>query len=350
MFTSMPATIQAAAVGLLGGVLLGLAARLGRFCTLGAIEDVLYQGSDLRLRMWALAIGVAMAGSFALMAAGVLVPSQIAYLSTGWNPAASITGGLVFGYGMALAGMCGYGALARLGGGDIRAFVIAVVMGLSAHITLSGPLARARLWLFPADAFDGPGGYAHALTAGEATSAAIPGMAIGLMIIAAALASRQLLSSTKSVAWAVAVGIAVLSGWAGMSHVSYESFGAVSVVTHTYAEPIGESLIYLMTASGTSLSFAVGSVIGVIAGAALGSFFSGQFRWEACDDPRELRRQIVGAMLMGVGAAVAGGCTVGQGISAMSVLAYGAPLTLAGIMIGAAFGLRQLIVGFASRH
>ena len=31
----------AALVGLFGGVLLGLAARLGRFCTLGAIEDYL---------------------------------------------------------------------------------------------------------------------------------------------------------------------------------------------------------------------------------------------------------------------------------------------------------------------
>ncbi len=46
-----------ALVGLVGGVMLGLAARLGRFCTLGAIEDLLYGGSDQRLRMWALAIG-----------------------------------------------------------------------------------------------------------------------------------------------------------------------------------------------------------------------------------------------------------------------------------------------------
>ena len=42
----------AALIGLGGGVLLGLAARLGRFCTLGAIEDMLYQGSDTRMRMF----------------------------------------------------------------------------------------------------------------------------------------------------------------------------------------------------------------------------------------------------------------------------------------------------------
>ena len=38
----------------------GLAARMGRFCTLGAIEDYLYANSQTRLRMWGLSIGVAM--------------------------------------------------------------------------------------------------------------------------------------------------------------------------------------------------------------------------------------------------------------------------------------------------
>ena len=35
----------AALVGLIGGIVLGLAARVGRFCTLGAIEDYLYGGN-----------------------------------------------------------------------------------------------------------------------------------------------------------------------------------------------------------------------------------------------------------------------------------------------------------------
>jgi hypothetical protein len=47
-----------------GGILLGLAARLGRFCTLGAIEDYLYGDNDTRLRMWGVAIGVSIFGSF----------------------------------------------------------------------------------------------------------------------------------------------------------------------------------------------------------------------------------------------------------------------------------------------
>ena len=85
---------------------------------------------------------------------------------------------------------------------------------------------------------------------------------------------------------------------------------------------------------------------GVIAGAFAGSLIKGHFRWEACEDPRELRRQITGAILMGVGAVVALGCTVGQGLSAFSVLAYSAPVTMAAVFVGTAIGLKQLITGF----
>ncbi|MCG6904765.1 MAG: YeeE/YedE family protein, partial [Rhodobacter sp.] len=150
MLTGLDDGTLSALIGLIGGVLLGLAARLGRFCTLGAIEDLLYQGSDVRMRMWGVAIATATAGSFALIGLGLLPAEKTLYLGLAWNPLASILGGLMFGYGMALAGNCGFGALARLGGGDLRSFVIVVVMGLAAYVTLSGPLAGLRVWAFPA--------------------------------------------------------------------------------------------------------------------------------------------------------------------------------------------------------
>ena len=110
--------------------------------------------------------------------------------------------------------------------------------------------------------------------------------------------------------------------------------------------PLGEAILWWMTGSVRPVSFAVGSVAGVWIGAFAGSLIKGHFRWEACEDPRELRRQIIGAVLMGVGAVVALGCTIGQGLSAFSVLAWSAPVTFAAIFAGAAFGLRQLIEGF----
>lgn len=338
----------AAVIGLFGGVLLGLAARLGRFCTLGAIEDFLYGENDLRLRMWGLAIGSAVIGSFGLMAIGLFDPGASFYLSQRWSPAASIAGGLLFGYGMALAGNCGYGALARLGGGDLRSFVIVLVMGISAYITISGPLAWLRVALFPTlPAGQVPSGIAHQL--GHATGLPVPvtGLLIGSLIVVLTLTGASLRKNLKAAFWAVMVGVAVTSAWAGMQYVSDNGFADLPIVSHTFSAPIGDFILYAMTASGRTLSFGVGSVAGVLVGAFIGSLFKGHFRWEACEDPRELRRQILGAAMMGVGSVIAVGCSIGQGLSAFSLLAFSAPVTFAAIFAGAAFGLRQLIVGFA---
>lgn len=341
-----PATL--ALIGLAGGVVLGLAARLGRFCALGAVEDALYAADGTRLRMWGVAAGVAVLGTFALIAVGALDPIAAPYLVTGWVPQASILGGLAFGYGMALAGTCGYGALARLGGGDLRAFVIVLVMGVAAYAVLSGPLAPLRVAPFPADRAVVLQGIPWRLERLAGVPSVTTGLALGGALLGASLWSPRLLARPGGIAWAAAAGLAIVSGWAGTQWVAQAGFAAMPVISHTYAAPLGETLLWTMTASGSSLSFGIGSVAGVILGAVLGSLRLGHFRWEACEDPRELRRQIAGAALMGAGAVVAMGCTVGQGLSALSVLSYSAPVTILSIGAGAALGLRHLIAGFTA--
>lgn len=337
----------AALVGLLGGLALGLAARIGRFCTLGAIEDYLYGQDDRRLRMWAIAVGIAVIGTHLAIAFGALDAADTAYLDRVWNPWATVVGGLLFGYGMALSGNCGYGALARLGGGDIRSFVIVIVMGLSAYFVMSGPLAHARVWLFPVETgATGSQGFSQLLS-GVGVPPLVTGLVAGGALVAFALAKRGMLSDAPALFWSAVVGIAVVSGWWGTYWIASAGFGNEPVETHSFVAPLGDTIFYAMTASGNALSFSVGSVIGVVVGAALGSYSKGHFRWEACEDPRELRRQIFGAALMGPGAILAVGCSVGQGISAFSVLAFSAPVAFAAIFVGAAFGLRQLIAGLA---
>ena len=336
--------VLVAIVGLVGGLALGLAARLGRFCTLGAIEDYFYGGTDTRLRMWMVAIGIAVTGSFVAVGAGYLTLADTIYLS-GWNPFAAVVGGALFGYGMAMSGNCGYGALARLGGGDLRSFVIVLVMGLAAYATMSGPLAALRMFVFP-PLLDGYGGLAGVMGAASGLSPVVIGIVIGLCLIVMAVSKTDTQSRKTALIWGAVVGGAVVSGWIGSQWVATHGFDAVPVESHTFSAPIGEAMLYLMTSSGSTLSFGIGSVAGVLGGAFIGSLIKGHFRWEACEDPRELTRQIGGACLMGIGAVIAMGCSVGQGISAFSVLALSAPLTLGAIVLGAKFGLEHLIAGF----
>lgn len=145
----------AALAGLFAGGALGLSSSIGRFCTLGAIEDALYGNDYSRLRMWALALAVAIASMFTLEAFGQVDYSQTIYYSLKWNPIASIVGGLMFGWGMALAGNCGFGALSRMAGGDLRSFVVTVVMAISAYMAIGGPTAVLRNWLFPQYSYGG---------------------------------------------------------------------------------------------------------------------------------------------------------------------------------------------------
>ncbi len=343
-------TNAAALVGLVGGVMLGLAARLGRFCTLGAIEDLLYAGSSVRMRMWGIAIGTAIVGSFALIQLGLLNAGDTIYLRSAWVPWASVAGGLIFGYGMALAGNCGFGALARLGGGDLRSFVIVLVMGLAAYVAISGPLARARVTVFPERGLDAGATLPtlpHLIERLTGLPAAAIGILAGGLLIAAMLTSTQMRKARKEIFWAMIAGLAVVVGWAGTQWVLNTGFTPIPVESHTYSAPLGDTILYLMTASGNSLNFGVGSVTGVLAGAFIGSALKGHFRWEACEDPRELKRQIGGAVLMGFGGVIALGCSIGQGLTAFSLLYYGAPVTFLAIMAGAALGLRHLISGFA---
>ncbi len=338
----------AALIGLIGGLLLGLAARIGRFCTLGAIEDVLYAGSSLRLRMWGIAIGTAMTGTFALIWLGLFSLEEAVYLQFAWNPLASIIGGLMFGYGMALSGNCGYGALARLGGGDLRSFVIVLVMGLSAYVAISGPLAYLRITIFPVVQADPTAlpSLAHLVSGWSGIPAPVLGVITGLILFGAMFTNAEMRKAYKEVFWAIMAGLAVIIGWGGTYWIFANGFAPTPVESHTYSAPLGDTIFYLMTSSGSSLNFGVGSVAGVLLGAFIGTLVKGHFRWEACEDPRELRRQITGAVIMGLGAVIAFGCSIGQGLSAFSLLYYGAPVTFLGIVAGAAFGLRQLISGF----
>lgn len=337
----------AAAIGGAGGIGLGLAARLGRFCSLGAIEDAIYQESNNRARQWGVAIGVAIVGTFTLVGLGLFDPSKTSYLTMHWSPVASILGGLMFGYGMALAGNCGFGALARLGGGDLRSLVIVIIMGLASYVTLNGPLAALRVIVFPPRPSESPASVAYWLNA-HGLPIAPSGVIIGIIILGLALSSKSFRKDRKTIAWGALVGALIVSGWAGTSWLSQATFEAKPVVTHTFSAPIGDTIFYLMMSSATSLNFGIGSVVGVLIGAAIGAVIKGHFKWESCDDPRELKRQIGGACLMGIGAVLAFGCTVGQGISAFSILAFSAPLTMSAIIAGAALGLHQLIYGFST--
>lgn len=338
--------VLAAFAGLIAGIVLGLAARLGDFCTLGALESALYGEDQRRLRLWGIVLGVAIFGTYLGGSLGFIDIGGSYYHQIAWDPLASVFGGLLFGYGMAMAGNCGFGALVRFGGGDLRSLVVVVVMGVFAFVALSGPLAPLRIALFAQDDSVGPQGMAYGLQALTGLSPLITAAAIALGLLVWALSHEGLRKSPRQLAWGIAAGLAVIWSFAATSWLAHASFGEVQVEGLSFTAPLGRTLIWLMTSTAGGISFSVGAVCGVLVGALAGSLWRGMFRWEACEDPRELGRQVSGAAMMGVGGVIALGCSVGQGVSAFATLAWSGPVTLAAIALGAVFGLRRLIGGF----
>ncbi len=337
----------AALAGLVAGGALGLSSSIGRFCTLGAIEDALYGDDYSRLRMWALALAVGIASMFTLEALGFVDYSQTIYYALKWNPIASIVGGLMFGWGMALAGNCGFGALSRMAGGDLRSFVVAVVMAISAYMAIGGPTAVLRDWLFPQELYSGEAqGIAHMVGRWFDVGPMVPALIFAAAFAAWAFSGKKFRTSPTHIIWSIVVGFAVVFGFWATSLIATNGFDEITVESVSYSAPMGEALIYLMTWSGATMNFGIGSVTGVLVGSMIGTKIKGRFRWESCDDPRELGRSVFGAFIMGTGGVVALGCSIGQGLTGFSVLAYSAPVVLISIFIGASLGLRYLIHGF----
>ena len=332
--------------GFFGGALLGLASQAGRFCTHGAIEDVVLGGDSRRLRMAFLGLALAMAALFALSGIG-LVSLETAPLLARPLPLLSVAiGSLLFGIGMALVGTCAFGALARTGSGDLGGMFVAGVVGVTGYSMASGFL---RGWMDPLLLTPPPtenaAGIAHAVAAQTGLPTALVGMAIAGALAAYVLSDRDFRSEKQFIAWGVVLAIAITSGWLATGIEAQSGFAEVVAGSHSFVRPLGDTVITFMTGPTGQSGFGIGAVLGVVAGGAMGAALRGTFNWQACDDARTFKRQFFGAVLMGIGGILAFGCTIGQGFTAASALAWSAPVAMTGMFIGSWYTLQWMVHG-----
>lgn len=344
-----PFSFLMAFFGLLGGFAIGVVARKSNFCTLGAIEETYYGTERSRMRTWVLAVGVAIAGTQILNFFGVIDLSKSFYLDPQLRLVGAIVGGMLFGLGMALVGTCAFGMLVRAGGGDMRSLVSILILGIVGYTTANGVLAYLGVYVII------PGNVALTGSASSSISELLFGpsktaqFALGLGLSAVAIgwavSSRRFLKNVSAVVTGVVIGLVVVYGWWVTGQVAQDGFEQVLFESYRFARPIGDTLVYAMTFSGAAITFPIGGVLGVMTGAFVTSLFDKNFRFEAFDDAREMRRHFGGAALMGMGSIFALGCTIGQGMSGVSTLSINAFLTVAAIAFSAWLGIRYLIEG-----
>jgi uncharacterized protein len=341
-------------------VAFGAIAQRTHFCTMGAISDIVNMGDWTRMRMWGLAVGVAMIAFFAMAWLGWIDPSQTIYASGRVIWLSALVGGALFGFGMVLASGCGSKTLVRIGGGSLKSLVVFFVMGVASFATLRGVTAVLRVNSVDKVAFEMPGGSAlpawlSAIMGWEASSTGLVfGLAVGGALVIWALAGEGLRSSGNALFGGLGIGATVAATWWVTGKLGFvpehpETLEAVYLSTNsgrmeslTFTAPMAYALDWLIYFSDTSkvLTLGVVSVGGVIAGAFVQSVASRSFRWEGFRGTQDTALHIGGAVCMGVGGVTAMGCTVGQGLSGLSTLSLTSLIAVAGIVLGALGGFR----------
>jgi uncharacterized membrane protein YedE/YeeE len=337
----------------------GAIAQRTHFCAMGAVADIVHMGDWTRMRMWLLAIAVAMLGFNAMVALGWLEARHSIYAAPRLVWLSNAFGGLLFGIGMVLASGCGSKTLVRIGGGNLKSVVVFVVLALAALATLRGITAVARV-----DTVDqvavllGSGQDLPSLLA-DPTGLAVPqlallvGAALALALVGFVVARPE--GRTAEV-WlggagigAVVVGVWWVSGRLGFVadhpvtlQPTFLATNSQRMESLSFVAPLAYTVDWLILFSDKSKALTLGivSTLGVIAGSAVVALATRRFRWEGFGSVEDLGNHLVGALLMGVGGVTAMGCTVGQGLSGVSTLAMGSFIALAAIVTGAWLALR----------
>jgi uncharacterized membrane protein YedE/YeeE len=349
--------LPAWAVALSGGLIgcgVGYAARRGRLCTFGALEDVFVAGDYRRLKVLAVALATALFCVQALIVSGWLAPQSIRYLPQALPWLSMGLGGLMFGFGMALVGTCAFGSLVRLGGGDLRGLVTIIIYAVAALAIMRGGLVPFRIFVLEGQRVAMPGGVQADLVAlvswlaGVKLRLAVAGLC-GLALFAWAFSRRDLFQTPRLLIAGFVLGLGVGAAWL-VTGVLVDQVSLIYAPEGLgFVGPVANALQALALQSDAVWTFGTATVAGTVIGSAMASILHDEFRWEAFDDQHEMRRHIFGGVIMGLGGVMAGGCTIGQGITAGSVLALSWPVTVGGIVVGARLGLFYLMDGGSFR-
>ncbi|HUK05568.1 MAG TPA: YeeE/YedE family protein [Burkholderiales bacterium] len=326
------------------------------FCTMGAVSDWVNMGDTNRMRMWLLAIGVAVLGANALQLAGLIDLSKSIYPSPRFTWLSYLVGGFLFGVGMTLGSGCGSKTLIRIGGGNLKSVVVFLVAGVAAYATLRGILGAFRVGVLEQASVmlstgqDLPSLFSLLSGVSRTALTLIVASIVGVALVAFAYASKQFRSDYNYSLGGVVTGLVVVGGWFVSGHLGHlaedpSTLEEAFVATNTgrmegfsFVAPLAWTLEYLMlwTDKTRIVTYGIASTAGVIAGSFAYALAAGKFRWEGFRDAEDTGMHILGGLLMGFGGITALGCTIGQGISGFSTLALGSILTFAAIVAGSA--------------
>jgi len=321
----------------IGGAVVGLGfgffAQRSRFCLRAAVIEFWHRKFAEKLSVWLLAFSTAVVAVQFLLLVHSLDISTARQIATRGSLSGALLGGLLFGVGMVMARGCASRLLVLSATGNLRALLSGLIFAVTAQASLSGALSPLRnaisAW------WTVEGGASRDLLALTGVGP-WGGLAFGLVWFAAAL-YFSVRSGWGLWKWVggIGVGLMVAAAWWFSYQVSASSFQVVPVQGLTFSGPSAEWLMRVLAIPSPAIGFDFGMLPGVFAGSFIGAWMGRDFKLEGFKDGYSMRRYIGGAILMGFGSMLAGGCAVGAGMTGGAIFALTAWLTLIGMWIGA---------------
>jgi uncharacterized membrane protein YedE/YeeE len=322
------------ACGVLVGIAFGFFAQRSRFCLRSAVIEFAQGHPGGKLTVWLFAFAAAVCATQALALAGLFDASDARQIAARGSLSGAAIGGALFGAGMILARGCSSRLLVLAAQGNLRAVMSGLVFAVAAQASWTGILAPLRETISAWWTVEGGASRDLVARLGIGHGGAL---AFGLVWLLAAVwwARRQ-----RVPVWgwlgAIGVGLAVTGAWWATYAVTKVSFDPHPIQAISFTGPSAEVLTRVLFAGDKPPTFDLGLVPGVFVGSFIAAALFGELKLEGFQGGASMRRYIAGAVMMGFGGMLAGGCAVGAGLSGAAIFTMTSWVTLCAMWAAAA--------------
>ncbi|HIX43553.1 YeeE/YedE thiosulfate transporter family protein [Kurthia populi] len=321
--------------GLFVGALLGFVLQRGRWCLTGGFRDMYIAKDNRMFYALLLAITVQSVMVYALIAAG-----KVQFTAGTFSLVAIISGAFVFGIGIILAGGCATGTWYRAGEGLIGSWAALGFYMLTAAMMKTGVLAGITTSVSSVGVVNNS--MAETLHVNTWILIAVLVLVVSVVLINYARRPKvkipQLKPKKSGLAhilfekrWspfvtAVLVGLIAAIAWP-VSEATGRMFGLGVTV------PTANILQFAVTGDNQFLNWGMFLVLGLFIGSFIAAKASGEFRWRV-PNAKTMVTSSAGGVLMGIGASLAGGCSIGNGLVMTAMMTWQGWIALVFMILG----------------
>ena len=343
--------------GFLLGVVFGFACQRSKFCFLGIISDAYIYGNLNRLSLYLFSLITAVIGIQLLAGPGFINPADSVYMNISDKTISSVFGGLLFGIGMTFCSGCTTSTLIKFGEGNIKSLIILTLSGIAAISTMRGSLSSVRIYLFEDNflARKINNFFEYKVSFGIYVEWLWP---ILLLTCLAFLFLKQVknLEMRKNAIWGLIIGVCIVGAWFVSGNIGFlaehpDTLESKYILTNSgkpesfsFIGPLTYSLEFFLYQSDSSkfISFGIIVLFGLLLGSYLSARLQKRFKLVFFTTKNDIVYCVFGSTFMGFGGVTASGCTLGHGLSGLSLGSLDSIIVVSSIAIGAVLGIRYM--------